>query len=95
MPHINVSLQILPLVEEEKVYPVVDAVIDYIKASGVKYVIGPMETTMEGPMDTLFEIVKKAHDICIKQGARRVTAVIKTDYKPGGVTIDAKIGKYR
>jgi len=41
------------------------------------------------------EIVKKAQDICIKEGATRVISVVKIDYKPEGVTMDEKIGKYR
>ena len=92
---INVSLQIIPLVEEASLYPVVDKVIDLIRKSGVPHVVGPMETTMEGDWDTLFAIVKQAHEICLAAGARRVGAVIKTDCKPGGVTIEEKIGTYK
>ena len=92
---LTLSLQIIPLVEEAALYPVVDKVIELIKASGVPYVVGPMETTMEGDWDTLFAIVKQAHDICLSNGAKRVGAVIKTDCRPGGVTIEEKIGQYR
>jgi len=95
MASVNVSLQVLPRVPDEFIYPVVDKVIELIKESGVKYVVGPMETTMEGELDTLLEIVKKAQDICIKEGATRVISVVKIDYKPEGVTMDEKIGKYR
>ncbi len=92
---INLSLQIIPLVDEKDVYPVVDKVIEFIKASGVTHVVGPMETTMEGEWNKLFSIVKRAHEICFECGAKRVGAVIRTDCKPGGVTIDEKIYKYR
>jgi uncharacterized protein YqgV (UPF0045/DUF77 family) len=95
MDNINLSLQIIPLVEPKNVYPVVDAVIEMIKQSGVVYRVGPMETTMEGPMEKLFDIAKKAHQICLDKGAKRVGAVIRTDCKPGGVTIEEKIHKYR
>lgn len=95
MASVNVSLQVLPKVPDERIYPVVDKVIELIKESGVKHVVGPMETTMEGELDTLLEIVKKAQDICIKEGATRVISVVKIDYKPEGVTMDEKIGKYR
>ena len=40
----NVSLQIIPLVPEEQVYPTVDRVIELIRSSGVNYSVGPMET---------------------------------------------------
>ncbi|WP_234122250.1 thiamine-binding protein [Clostridium hydrogenum] len=95
MKSINVSLQIIPNVPEERIYPVVDKVIEYIKSTGVKHIVGPMETTMEGDLDTLMEIVKKAQDICIKEGASRVASVVKIDYKAEGVTMDEKVGKYQ
>lgn len=95
MKNINVSLQILPVVEEERIYPVVDKVIEYIDSCGVKYEVGPMETTMEGDLDKLMEIVKKAQDICVKEGAARVVSIVKIDYKPEGVTINEKTYKYK
>lgn len=95
MPVVNVSLQVLPSVPEEDIYPVVDKVIEMIQQSGVKYVVGPMETTMEGEFDTLMEIVRKAQTVCCEAGAKRVISVVKIDYRPEGVTIEEKIGKYR
>ncbi|KAA5805653.1 thiamine-binding protein [Thermoanaerobacterium thermosaccharolyticum] len=92
---VNVSLQVLPVVEEEMIYPVVDKVIEYIKSTGVKYFVSPMETTMEGDIDILLDIVKKAQDICVKEGAKRVISIVKIDYKPDGVTIDEKMSKYK
>ena len=95
MADVNVSLQIIPVVPEERIYPVVDKVIELIAKSGVKYEVGPMETTMEGELDDLLEIVKKAQLICIKEGASRVVSMVKIDYKSEGVTMDEKVGKYR
>ena len=95
MSVVNVSLQIIPSVSDERLYEVVDKVIANIDACKVKYEVGPMETTMEGDLDELLEIVKKAQDICVKEGASRVLSVVKIDYKPDGVTMDEKIGKYR
>jgi len=91
---VNVSIKVLPVVEEQRLYPVVDKVIELIKQSGVKYIVGPSETTMEGELDELMEIVKKAQDVCIKEGASRVISVVMIDYKPDGVTMDEKIYKY-
>lgn len=95
MPIVNVSLQILPRVKDERLYDVVDKVIEYIDSCGVKYEVGPMETTMEGEFDKLIDIVKEAQNICVKEGASRVLSVVKIDYKPEGVTMDEKVGKYR
>ena len=95
MPRVNVSFQVLPIVKEERVYEIVDKVIEYIDKSGVKYEVGAMETTMEGDFDKLMDIVKKSQQICIKEGVPRVVSIVKIDYKPEGVTIDEKVKKYR
>ncbi len=95
MAEANLSLQILPVVDEDKIYGIVDQVINLIKDSQLKYVVGPMETTVEGDLDTLLDLVKKSLELCTEAGVARVIAVVKIDYKPDGVTIDEKIGKYR
>ncbi len=91
----NVSLQVIPLVPEEEIYPIVDKVIDLIDASGVKYTVGPTETTMEGNLEELLELVKKAQEICAEAGAERILSVVKIDYSTRGVTINEKVGKYQ
>lgn len=95
MNKVNLSLQILPVVKETEIYPVVDKVIELIDSYNIKYEVGAMETTMEGDLDTLLEIVKKSQEVCIKEGAARVISVVKIDYKPEGVTMDEKTYKYR
>jgi len=66
-----------------------------IKSSGVKYQVGPMETTMEGELEYLLEIVKQAQQLCSDNGADRILSVVKIDYSSRGVTIDEKVGKYQ
>lgn len=95
MPVVNVSLQVLPVIEEERLYEVVDKVIEYIDSCGVKYEVGPMETTMEGELDELLKIVSHAQKICTDNGAKRVESVVKIDYRSSGITMKEKIGKYR
>lgn len=89
------SLQVLPVVEENRIYEIVDEVIKLIKSHRVKYEVGPMETTMEGELELLLKIVSQAQELCVRKGASRVVSVVKIDYKPEGVTIDEKIEKYR
>ncbi|MDD3656905.1 MAG: thiamine-binding protein [Atribacterota bacterium] len=95
MAKITLGLQVLPYVAEERLYQVIDEVISYIASCGIKYEVGAMETTLEGELDELLEIVKKAQKICIEQGAIRVISLVKIDYKKTGVSIDEKVGKYR
>ncbi|MCX5780035.1 MAG: thiamine-binding protein [Firmicutes bacterium] len=95
MAEANLSLQILPVVNEDQIYGIVDQVINVIRNTNLPYVVGPMETTVEGDVDALLALVKKALVVCTEAGVARVIAVVKIDYKPSGVTIDEKIGKYR
>jgi uncharacterized protein (TIGR00106 family) len=95
MAKITLGLQVLPYVPEERLYEVVDKVIAYLDSCGIKYEVGAMETTMEGELEELLEIVKKAQEICIEEGASRVVSIVKIDYKKTGVSIDEKVGKYR
>jgi uncharacterized protein YqgV (UPF0045/DUF77 family) len=95
MDTVNVSFQILPRVEGMHVYDAVDRAIAVVQASGVKYEVGPMETTMEGDYDQLRGIVKQAQEACMAVGASSVMTIIKVSWVQGGASIDEKIGKYR
>jgi len=95
MPVINVSFQVLPQVPDGDLYAVVDKAIEVVRQSGVPYEVGPMETTMEGELDELLEIVKKAQQACVNAGASRVVTIVKIDYAPEGVTMAEKVDKYR
>ena len=65
----SVAIQVLPKVEGEETPRIVDEVIAYIKSTGLNYVVGPFETTIEGEYDRLMEIVKQCSLICVQAGA--------------------------
>ena len=91
---VNVGVQVLPLVDD--VYPIVDKAIAVIQASGVKYEVGPLETTLEGDdLDLLIEVAKAAHRACFEAGAGKVVTLIKIADALEGTTIEEKVGKYR
>jgi len=92
----SVALQVLPGVSEEKLFSVVDNVIHYIKSTGVNYEVGPFETTMEGDLHVLLEIVEKCQLICIEAGASYSYSNVKIIFNPKGVaTINEKVQKHR
>ena len=75
---------------------IIDQVIKMVQKSGVNYEVGPMETTMEGDLETLIRIVKKAQYLCIKEGAENVFTNVKIIYNPKGVlTIEEKVKNHR
>lgn len=72
------SIQILPKVKPgEEVIPYVDRAIEIIKASGVTYRVGPLETTMEGELDQLIDIVKQMNAAMFEKGSPSVMSHIK------------------
>lgn len=97
MVEASVAIQVLPKVSETKeTLRIVDKVIEYIKATGLYYVVGPFETTIEGDYDALMEIVKECSKICIREGAGSVMSYVKISYNPKGVLgIDEKVEKHR
>lgn len=97
MPNASVSLQILPVAKNTVAsWKIIDKVIKLIKNSGVKYEVGPMETTMEGDLDTLWQIVKDTQKLAIKAGASSVFSNVKIIYNPTGVaTMEKKVKKHR
>lgn len=92
----SVAIQVLPKVDGDETLRIVDAVIAYIKSSGLHCVVGPFETTVEGDYDQLMEIVKQCSLICIREGAPSVMSYVKISYSPDGIwTIDEKTKKHQ
>ena len=95
----SVAIQVLPEAEnEEELIRIVDEVIAYIKSTGLHYVVGPFETTIEGEnYDQLMDIVKECQHVAVRAGAPKVSAYVKIVYRPEGeiLTIDRKISKYQ
>ncbi|WP_455539459.1 MTH1187 family thiamine-binding protein [Terrisporobacter sp.] len=84
-----------PYTGEEEMYKVVDACIEKIKESGMKYEIGAMSTTFEGEFDEVFDLLKVIHKIPFQLGCERVITVARIDEKAGGITIENKLRNHR
>jgi len=89
--HIHLALQVVPLDRDSKVYEKIDAAIEVIQKSGVKYLITPMETVMEGPYSQLKQIVEDAQEALIKAGCNEFLVNIKMHVRTDGdVTFEEK-----
>ena len=97
--HASIAIQVLPEAEnEQELCRMVDEVIAYIAGTGLRYVVGPFETTIEGESyDQLMDIAKECQHVAVRAGAKKVSAYIKVVYRPADeiLTIDQKIGKYQ
>lgn len=91
-----ISVQIIPKTENvADVIPAVDAAIAVIDASGAKYEVHPLETTMEGDLTTLLAIIEKMNVKMVELGCVNVITQVKILYQPSGITMDTLTEKYR
>jgi uncharacterized protein YqgV (UPF0045/DUF77 family) len=96
-PEASLAIQVLPQsVAGDELLSIVDKVIAYLKLSGLKTVVGPFETVIEGDFEKLMELAAECQRICIREGAAGLLTYMKMAYNPqGGVlTIDEKIAKH-
>ncbi|MCL2181129.1 MAG: thiamine-binding protein [Treponema sp.] len=96
-PEASIAIQTLPQsVSGGEILKIVDKVIGYIKSTGLKTVVGPFETVIEGDFNKLMDIAKECQLICIREGAPGLLTYLKIAYNPnGGIwSIDEKISKH-
>jgi len=95
MQNALVSIQILPQTPNgESVIPYVDKAISLIDQAGVSYRVGPLETTMEGELTQLLQLVAKLNEEMVKLGCSQVISQVKVLYNPEGISMGALIKKY-
>ncbi len=89
--NIHYSLQIVPKAEGIDTYSLVDKAIEIIQSSGLKYMVTPMETVIEGPYQAIQKIADDAQKACLDAGAEEVLVFIKMHYrKNSDVTMEEK-----
>jgi len=89
------GIQVIPHTDD--FYATVDRAIAEIDKSGLRYEVCPMETVIEGEIDELMEVAKRAHRACLEAGAKSVITHIKLAEREAeqDITIDGVMGKYR
>jgi len=95
----NIAIQILPNARNDReTVRIVDAVIGYIRSTGLRCFVGPCETAIEGEdLHQLVEVMENCMKIAAQAGSEKVSAYVKLIYKPGGavLTIDEKTAKHQ
>lgn len=95
MANALVSLQVIPRPpDNEDVIPLVDRAIAVIADSGVKFRVGPLETTMEGELSHLLDIVREVSDQMVELGCSSVISQVKIFHTPAGASMDRLTEKY-
>ena len=91
------AIQCLPLgiMERDKAWTAVDKAIAAIDASGLSYTVGPFETVIEGPLDSLFAVAAAAHRALLEAGVPTAATYMKLWSGEDLGTSEEKTGKYR
>ncbi|MGA7688788.1 MAG: thiamine-binding protein [Jiangellales bacterium] len=58
-------------------YAHIEAAIGVVARSGLRYEVGALGTTVEGPADDVWTVLRAAHEATIAAGAESVVSVIK------------------
>ncbi|GAA0307213.1 uncharacterized protein (TIGR00106 family) [Gracilibacillus halotolerans] len=73
-----VSIQIIPTTKNgEDSIPFVDEAIQIIEQSGVSYQVNPLETTMEGELAELLNIIEKMNERLHELGCPSIISQVK------------------
>jgi len=96
MHTVNLALQVLPLnVEQAEAIRIIDVAIARIQKSGLKHVVCPFETVIEGKYPEVMKLLDDIQNDCYMAGAK--TMIINMKLHRSAVkdlAIDDKIGKY-
>jgi uncharacterized protein YqgV (UPF0045/DUF77 family) len=94
-----VEIQVLPspIGNTEAPFAHVDAAIAVIQASGLRYEVGALGTTVEGAPDDVWPLLRSVHEATIAAGAADVVSVIKAFSAAGdaGPSADDLTAKFR
>lgn len=73
------ELQVLPRPAgtDDVPYANVHAAIDVLADSGLRYEVGALGTTLEGPPDAVWAALRAAHEATLAAGAEFVISVVK------------------
>lgn len=92
---VNVAIQVLPLSASHGIYELVDKAIELIQQSGLKHVVCPFETVIEGPYDEVMALVKQVQEVLYANGAEEIITNLKIQtHHNQDVLIHDKMNKY-
>lgn len=78
---VTLGLQIVPQSDHHKTYWLVDQAIKVIQQSGLKYMITPFETVLEGTYEQTMEVANAAQLAVLKAGAEECLVYFRIHYR--------------
>ena len=93
---ISASIQIVPIVQDRHPYEWVDEAIGVIKASGIKYEVGPFATVVEGKYEDVMEIIHRINDHLQQRSCSEWITNVQIQVRANGnITSEEKVGKHQ
>lgn len=93
---INATIQVIPLTQIEKAFPIVDKAIELIQQSGISYSVGAFETTLEGEYEAVQQLRRKVEDFCYAQREVQFLVYSKLHLCGGeNILAESKTAKFR
>ncbi|MBD1370790.1 thiamine-binding protein [Hazenella sp. IB182357] len=90
-----VSVQIIPQpANGEDPIPYINHAISVIQQAGVPYRVGPLETTIEGELAQLLQLIPEIKDQLVQIGCKKMLAQIKVCYDENGISMNQLTAKY-
>src|SRR3954463_6823400 len=91
---INAAIQLLPIGVSENKLAVIDEAISVIKKSGLKHIVCPFETVVEGSPDKVFKLIDDIRKQCLADGCPELLINIKIHAATRDLYFDEKLEKY-
>ncbi len=90
-----ISILIIPKTEDfQDVTPLIEEAIALIEASGLRYNVQPLETTIEGELTELLYLIKLINNRMVELGSINVMTQVKILYEPTGITMETFMERY-
>ena len=74
---VSIDLCLIPMGVETSISPYIAACQTIIKKANLSHQLHAYGTNIEGPWDTVFNVVKQCHEKVHEMGAMRITSTIK------------------
>lgn len=92
---INVAVQLLPTKTSKDKIELIDAAILLIKQSGLKHLVCPFETVIEGTYEEIFNLINQIRIQSIKNGCEELIINIKIHASSEDLFFEDKLEKYK
>ena len=86
-----VEFSVVPVGKGVSISPQIAEVLRIVVASGVSYKVNPMGTVIEGDWDAVMAVIKKCHDVVMKNAERALTTITIDDRKGKELRIEKKL----